>query len=183
MKRVSIKVFLIELVCKRKATEPLASVPFAPCPPFPSSLLGKREAEHGVKSCLHSPCPAALHSPIPAAPDRDSLLLLQLTAPERGDAGRAAKEEKKGGCCSPLMSTHCSRCCICLDGQSCGEPSALPQHYWILPGMGFLFIEMLRLNCLVEHLAALSLCFYPEASHASGNLDPVHRLQRDNRFA
>lgn len=95
MKWVSIKVFLIELVCKRKATEPLASVPFAPCPPFPSSLLGKREAEHGVKSCLHSPCPAALHSPIPAAPDRDSLLLLQLTAPERGDAGRAAKEEKR----------------------------------------------------------------------------------------
>lgn len=76
-----------------------------------------------------------------------------------------------------MMSTHCS------DGQSCGEPSALPQHYWILPGMGFLFIETLRLNCLVEHLAALSLCFYPEASHASGNLEPVHWLQRDNRFA
>lgn len=62
------------------------------------------------------------------------------------------------------------------------EPSALPQHYWILPAMGFLFIEMIRLNCLVQRLAVLSLCFYPETSRASVNLELVHWLQRNNRF-
>lgn len=79
--------FLIELVSKATPLlKPLASVPFAPCPPFPSSLMGKREAEHGVKSCPHSPCPALPHP--------CSLLLLQLTAP---DGGMLADQLKRTG--------------------------------------------------------------------------------------
>lgn len=98
MKQVSIKVFLIELVCKRKGTpllKPLASVPFAPCPPFPSSLIRKREAE---SRAAHT-----VPAPLPCTPP--SLQLLTGTAPSlaahssgEGNAARAAKEDKRGEC-------------------------------------------------------------------------------------
>lgn len=99
-KWVSIKVFLIELVCKREATslqKPLASVPFAPCPPIPQSpAREKRGRARGQELPTQAlPCCPAL--PHPCSSYRASLLLLQLTAPERGMLAEQLKRKRKRG--------------------------------------------------------------------------------------
>lgn len=81
------------------------------------------------------------------------------------------------------MVTHCSKCCICPAGQICGEPSALPQHYWILPGHGISFHRDAQNKLSYGAPCSAFPWFLLRSISCQCDSGASSLLQRNNRFA